>query len=88
MPWGTFGPQALTAVMRQFGLEHHAAPPDVYYPTTYHDASWLLRPDLSLDNIITPRTRAIHLFNKIIAEYKEHPAPTGSFLARLQAEGA
>ena len=88
MPWGTAGPRALTAVAARHGLANLALPPDVFNPVHWDDAAWILDPSLALEDVITPRTVAIHLWNEVIKSYKELPAPQGSFLARLQAEGA
>jgi hypothetical protein len=88
MPWGSAGPQALTALMRRFGLLGLALPADVLNPVHYLDADWIRDPGVRLEQVITPRTRAIHLWNECIKGFKEQPAPPGSFLARLQEEGA
>ena len=88
MPWGSAGPQALTALMRRFGLLGLALPADVLNPVRYQDADWIRDPGVKLEQVITPRTRSIHLWNECIKGFKEQPAPSGSFLARLQQEGA
>lgn len=88
MPWGSAGPNALTAVMGRLGLLGRALPADVLYPVRWQDAAWVRDPAVKLDDVVTPRTRSIHLWNECIKEIKEAPAPAGSFLARLGAEGA
>jgi hypothetical protein len=88
MPWGSAGPHALTWLARRHGLEGAALPPAVFYPAHWREAGWILDPGRSLDEIVTPQTRAIHLWNERIKALKDVPAPPGSFLARLQAEGA
>ena len=88
MPWGSAGPQALTALMRRFGLLGLALPADVLYPVHYLDADWIRDPGVKLEQVIMPRTRSIHRWNECIKGFKEQPAPPGSFLARLQEEGA
>jgi hypothetical protein len=88
MPWGSAGPHALTWLARRHGLEGAALPSAVFYPVHWRDAGWILDPARSLDEIATPKTRAVHLWNERIKALKEAPAPPGSFLARLQAEGA
>jgi Alpha 1,4-glycosyltransferase conserved region len=88
MPWGSAGPHALTWLARRHGLAGAALPPEVFYPFHWRDAGWILDPARSLDEAVTARTRAVHLWNERIKAVKEGPAPAGSFLARLQAEGA
>jgi hypothetical protein len=88
MPWGSLGPNAMSVLVKRFGLAHHAQPADVFYPVHWRDADWIRRPDAELRAIMTGRTAAIHLWNERIKHFKEEPAPEGSFLARLHAEGA
>ena len=88
LPWGVAGPLALTGLARQHGLNRLALPQPVLYPWTWQQADWIFDPARSLDDFVTPETRALHLFNYLIAPRKEVPAPPGSFLARLQVEGA
>lgn len=88
LPWATTGPHALTALAKRFGLEGEALPSDVFYPVRWQDADWLLDPANSLDDVVTDRTVAVHLWNRHLAPFKDAPAPRGSFLERLQREGA
>lgn len=87
MPWGSAGPFALTALARTHGLAHWALPPEVFYPVHWPEADWIRDPRRRLDDMITPRTRAVHLWNECIKGFKDTPAPARSFLARLQEEG-
>lgn len=87
MPWGTAGPHAVTAVARRHGLDGHALDPEVLYPTHWREARWVIDPAIALEDVTTPRTVSVHLYNEMIKAFKEQPAPPGSFLARLQAEG-
>lgn len=87
LPWGAAGPLALTALAREFELVHLAAPSATYYPVGYTEASWIFDPSESLADRVLAETRAIHLFNYMIAGRKDAPARDGSFLARLQEEG-
>ena len=88
MPWGSAGPLALTALAKRYGLGHLADPPEVLYPARWQDADWILDPAVAVDDVITARTVSIHVWNERIKHFKDAPAPAGSFLARLQAEGA
>lgn len=88
LSWGLTGPTALTWLVRELGLAERAQPQSVFYPASPHQADWVFDPRADLDEIVRPETRTIHLWNKLIAERKHLPALKGSFLARLQAEGA
>jgi hypothetical protein len=88
MPWGAAGPMALTWLARRHGLAAEAQPEEVFYPVHWSRSAWIRDPSVALADVLTPRTRAVHLWNQVIAPWKEAPAPPGSFLARLQTEGA
>lgn len=87
-PWGTTAPYALTAMANRFGLYHLAQPPERFYPVPFEQAHWLLDPDTKIEDVTTNGTVAVHLWNECIRTYKNKPAPAGSFLERLQREGA
>lgn len=88
MPWGTPGPLGITALARRQGVARHALPPEFLHPVPWQESEWVRDPERSLADLTTPRTLAVHLYNHLIATFKESPAPPGSFLARLHAEGA
>ena len=79
---------AITALAQALGIDGEALPEPVFYPVPYPHASWLRDPAIRLEDVIGPATVAIHLWNALIAEFKDRPAAPGSFLARLHAEGA
>ena len=87
MSWGSAGPKALSYLARQHDLSRFALASDIFYPAPWQDALWITEPRRSLEEIVTPRTVAVHLWNERIKQIKDRPAPPGSFLARLQAEG-
>jgi len=86
-PWGSTGPYALSALVRRLGLSSHALPPQVLYPVSWRDADWIRTPGITLEERVTGRTVAVHLWNECIKGYKNAPAPEGSFLQRLHEEG-
>ena len=88
MKWGLTGPRALTHYLKENGLYDLAKPSRIFYPTDFTEADWIVDPKRSLDEFIAPDTVALHLWNEKIKAYKNEPAPRGSFLARLQTEGA
>jgi hypothetical protein len=88
MPWGMAGPWALTAYARQHGVDRLAAAPELYSPVLWQDAAWISDPAQQLEARKGDSTIAVHLWNERIKGFKDAPAPRGSFLARLQEEGA
>lgn len=88
MPWGTAGPWALTAYARQHEVDRLAAPPCIYSPVHWRDAAWIANPAETLHARVDETTVALHLWNERIKAFKDAPAAAGSFLARLQQEGA
>jgi hypothetical protein len=87
MPWGSMGPLALTAMMRRYRLLEAALPPEVLYPARWQDAAWIDDPGICLQDMTTPRTLSVHLWNERIKDFKNTPARPGSFLGRIQEEG-
>lgn len=88
LPWGSTGPQALTALARRYSLMSEALAPDVFYPVPWERADWILDPRIGLQQVVSERTVAVHLWNECIRAFKDKPAPEGSFLHRIQREGA
>lgn len=87
MPWGSAGPKALTALARKHCLDGWALDPEILYPIHWRDARWILDPCRKLEDMLGKRSVGLHLWNKLIAPFKDLPAPSGSFLERLQREG-
>jgi hypothetical protein len=89
LKWGLVGgPEAFTRLAAKHALTCFAEPEPVFYPVHWRRADWLLDPERPLESVVRPETVAIHLWNEVIRKYKNDPAPEGSFLARLKAEGA
>ncbi|WP_162806533.1 hypothetical protein [Sphingosinicella terrae] len=88
MPWGTAGPDAITALAHRFGVYDQALPQQAFYPAHVSQSRWLLDPTNRLEDAVLPDTMAIHLWSNLIRNWKDQPAPAGTVLARLHAEGA
>jgi hypothetical protein len=86
-PWGTTGPFALTELVQRFGLGSQALPPEVFYPAAWQNADWIADPAIAIEDVVTERTVAVHLWNELVKGIKNSPAAEGSFLRRLQNEG-
>jgi Alpha 1,4-glycosyltransferase conserved region len=87
LPWGSTGPLALSALARRFEVSSQALAPEVFYPVSWREAGWIVDPGARIEDKVTDRTIAVHLWNECIKAYKNAPAPDGSFLNRLHDEG-
>jgi hypothetical protein len=84
MEWGVIGPFGLTHFVKELGLTEHALPPEAFYPLPFTDADLLFAADAApVEAMITPRTRAIHLWSDMIKARKREPPPAGSFIAKM-----
>ena len=86
--WGTTGRVALTAAVNKFALASHALPASAFYPVPWQRADWIIDRQIHLEDLLGESTIGVHLWNQLIKGIKNRPAPEGSFLARLQTEGA
>jgi len=84
--WGVIGPRALTHFAQELGLTDYAVPQDVFYPLPPKQAKLSFDPDADVEQFVTDRTIAIHLWNEGIKEVKRQPAPKGSFIERICAK--
>jgi hypothetical protein len=82
MKWGTMGPVAFTYYARQFSLDKEAQPIDEYYPVNYYQCDLLRDSGLQLQDLITPRTKVVHLWNEVQRKI-DMPPPPGSPLAMI-----
>ena len=80
MSWGVWGPKLITHCVRESGLQGNAKPIDFFYPLHFGQTDLLFQPGLSIEDLITPRTFSIHLWNKM--QDKRVVAPD-SALARI-----
>lgn len=86
MPWGVWGPKLLTYTIKKLSLEAHASPIDEFYPVPGMHFPLLFDPQLSLEDIITPRTSAIHLWNnmfRLTGQGKRKTPPSGSAMSEI-----
>lgn len=83
MDWATTGPTALTYYARKFGVEGLAKPPAAFYPVPWSRLGPLLDEDVSLEQLITPETVVLHLYNEALRSHgPAHPnSPLGRILA-------
>jgi hypothetical protein len=83
-PLGTTGPHALTYYAKQHGIDRFASPVDRFYPVHHRNRHLLVDPELSVADLTTHRTDAIHLTHIAtkLAARNEIPAnsPLGEML--------
>ena len=88
MPWGVWGPDALTWFLRQSGEIEHARPGHVLYPVPFAIAGVMLNPNRreKAARLLKEDTLSIHFwgrrFRNIAAKYGGQP-PEGSYVAEL-----
>ncbi len=64
MPWGVWGPHALTHFLKQTGEARHALPRAALYPFAYEDRRLMLRPGLDPAPYVTDETFSIHFYGR------------------------
>ncbi len=81
MHWPTFGPTALTEMARAHGLLEHALPIEVFYPIHWSEETLPFeRPEI-VENRLTAKTVAVHLWSARLTDRQNAPPPAGSWLA-------
>jgi hypothetical protein len=85
LPWGTFGPNAVTELARKHGLSARARPRHVFYPLGYEDAHRVFDPAFSLQPLLREDTLTLHLWNEMLRNLRHTQPPPGSPLASLYA---
>lgn len=87
MPWGVWGPHALTHFLKQTGEIRHSMPRAALYPFAYHDRNLMLKPSVQEGDYLTGETFSIHFYGRrmrarIVARHDGIP-PARSLLGRL-----
>lgn len=65
-PWGTIGPILLTHLVKELGLSAAAEDTDIFYPLSWDQLNLLYATGLKPEDLATPRTIGIHLYNSAI----------------------
>lgn len=66
MPWGVFGPMALTHFVETHGLTGEAEGREVFYPVPYTDAHSLFMANADIEGSLKDTTLAVHLWNETL----------------------
>jgi Alpha 1,4-glycosyltransferase conserved region len=83
LPWGTFGPRALTYMARRHGVSDQAQKRAVFYPLTLRDAPRIFETGFALPEDELKQAYAIHLWNERLKDIKDAAPAQGSMLDRL-----
>lgn len=80
MPWGVWGPRLLTHCVNKLGLREKISPIDYFYPLHWSCTALLFESGLKIEDLATPRTRALHLVH---TAQDKRPVPPGSPLQQI-----
>lgn len=71
MPWGVWGPHALTHYLTTTGEAKHALPRAGLYPVGFRDRRHLLRKGrfADVEKVLTPQTYSIHFYGRRVKEF-------------------
>ncbi len=83
LPWGAFGPRALTWLTRVHGVAQQGQPIGRFYSHTLQNAERIFESSYQLDSLDDPETLLIHLWNERIRVMKDRVPEPDSLLARL-----
>ncbi len=83
LPWGAFGPRALTHLARRHGLAGQAQVREAFYPLPLRDALRIFEPGFVLPETDMQKAYAIHLWNEALGTLKATTPPPGSVLLDL-----
>jgi len=85
MAWGTLGPAAISYYVKRHGLENRVRPREEFYPLAHDEVERLFDPAVSIDELVTPRTKVVHLYNEMIRRKNLDAPPPTSPLGRMLA---
>ena len=69
MPWGIWGPRALTWLLHKNGEEGNALPRRVLYPVPYSGRRKMARPSRDLSGLIKEDTASIHFYGRRMRDF-------------------
>lgn len=64
MPWGVWGPHAVTHFLHKTGEDRYAFPQDVLYPFTFRDRGKMLKRNFDVSPWVTDNTCSVHLYGR------------------------
>jgi len=88
LPWGSFGPRALTWLAKHHGVADQGQPRERFYAHPLSNAERVFSKSYQLDAMDSPATLLIHLWNEKIKTIKHTAPEKGSILATLYEQYA
>ncbi|WP_380054348.1 glycosyltransferase family 2 protein [Falsihalocynthiibacter sp. SS001] len=86
LPWGVWGPAAVTYFLKQSGEIEHAMPQEAFYPISFKNRRDLLKPGDEIDRQLTDGCYGVHLWNRRLSRrlitHENGVAHPESFLGR------
>lgn len=79
-PWGTFSAGLVTHVVKRNKLQAHAQKPEIFYPVRWKDARSVYEPAEVVEAMLTPETRAVHLWHSRLHGLRDNPPAPGSYI--------
>ena len=87
MPWGVWGPKALTYLLHKHGEQVHSLPNHMLYPVPFRNRRYMARPKRDLSSFIQDDTYSIHFYGRrmraFISETFDGIPPAGSLIGKL-----
>lgn len=84
MPWGVIGPATITYYSNQLKLNSLLQKIDVLYPIHVGTiVSYLTDPELNVKELITHRTKCIHLYNEVVKNVDLKSLDENSILGKM-----
>ena len=80
LPWGTFSSGMVTYIAKKYRVSDQAQKPEVFYPVRWKDARSLFGPAEIIEQMITPETRAVHMWYSRLVGLIDQAPPRGSYL--------
>ncbi|MBA0165891.1 MULTISPECIES: glycosyltransferase [Pectobacterium] len=71
LPWGVLGPEAITWYIKEENNSIEIQPIDIFYPLHHRCVSQLFDPGISIRDIVTSRTKCIHLYNEMLKGFNK-----------------
>lgn len=87
LPWGSVGPRALTYYAKLHGIDRFASPIDRFYPLHWSHVGQLFDSALSLKDLTTHRTDALHLYHSNFRHLRIGELFSTSVVGRIMADG-
>jgi hypothetical protein len=80
LPWGTFSSGLVTYCAKKHGVADLAQEPSVFYPVRWKDARCVFDSAEVINQMLTPETRAVHMWRSRLIGLAETPPQKGSYL--------